>query len=123
MRGSEFERELIAAGLARKQASDLLGISQATISRLISYPGLIPKRHTLALRYALECGGDDPILEPRDILGMWAGPRKRLAYTIGLTPEYMSNLVCGVHPISKTVSMAIRQAVREREAREEKEFA
>lgn len=111
MRGSDLEQIRLKYGLARKQFAPWLGISGPTLSRLEHTRGPIPKRYRQALRYLLEHHEDAPLLTPREVLAMWRGPMWLLAAEIGMTPQHLSNVICGKYEITKPLSLAIRQAV------------
>lgn len=113
MRGRDFERWIERTGLPRKAICMDLDISQTTISRLVRYRGLIPRRYDLAIRYWEQFGGGEPVLTPEEIRRLWDAPTWRLAAGIGMHVEHLYRVLNGRHPIKKVTSMAIRQVIKD----------
>ena len=113
MRGRDFEAWIVRTGLPRKAICIGLGVTPATISRLVRYRGPIPYRYNVAIRYWEKCGGDDPILTAEEIRTAWTAPVWKLAEFIGMHPEHVAHVLEGRHPIKKVTSMAIRQAIKD----------
>lgn len=113
MRGCDFERWIERTGLPRKAIAAELGITPATISRLVRYRGPIPHRYVVAIRYWEQFGGDEPVLTPEEIRRLWDAPTWRLAAGIGMHIEHLYRVRNGRHPIKKVTSMAIRQTIKD----------
>ena len=113
MRGRDFEAWIKSTGLPRKAICIDLGVTPATISRLVRYRGPIPYRYIAAIRYWERYGGDDLVLTAEEIRTAWTAPVWRLAGLIGMHPEHLYRVLEGHHPIKKVTSMAIRQAIKD----------
>lgn len=113
MRGRDFEAWIESTGYPRKAICIDLGVTPATISRLVRYRGPIPHRYEVAIRYWEKYGCDEPILTVEEIRTAWTAPVWKLAEFIGMTTEHMYRVLEGHHPIKKVTSMAIRQAIKD----------
>lgn len=113
MRGRDFEVWIEDTGLPRKTIQEELGISSATVSRLVRYRGPIPYRYDVAIRYWERYGGDEPILTAEEIRTAWTAPVWKLAGRLGMSTEHLYRVLDGRHPIKKVTSMATRQAIKD----------
>ncbi len=112
MTSAELLRLLRIKNVPRKAFAYDLGISQSTVWRWINRGELI-KRDSMAVRYWAEHGEQDA-LAAAQILQMWPGTQRELADAIGMTTYSVNRMICGRYPITMVTSMAIRQAVIDR---------
>lgn len=116
MTGSDLRELLRTHNLPIKAVAADLGVCVSAISKMMIRAD-VGAINAAAIRYIIHYGGEERMLEPGEVLPIWGSNRKALSACIGMSAKQTYLILSGKAAMTPRFSMAVRQAVLDRDAR------